>query len=111
MTEIHDPFGARHTIDTPLGERVIYRLDSLAGLGDIENLPYSIKVLLESALRNHDGRVVRDTDVESVAQFNATNVGETEGSYEAVLKIDGAKVDTKKVTLGAEKSIKIEKRV
>ncbi len=81
MTEIHDPFGARHTIDTPLGERVIYRLDSLAGLGDIENLPYSIKVLLESALRNHDGRVVRDTDVESVAQFNATNVGETEIAY------------------------------
>ncbi|MGB9359513.1 MAG: aconitate hydratase AcnA [Acidimicrobiia bacterium] len=81
MTEMHDPFGARHTIDTPLGERVIYRLDSLAGLGDIENLPYSIKVLLESALRNHDGRVVRDADVESVAQFNAANVGEMEIAY------------------------------
>ena len=81
MPENHDPFGARHTIDTPLGERVIYRLDSLAGLGDIEHLPYSIKVLLESALRNHDGRVVRDTDVESVAQFNAANVGEMEIAF------------------------------
>lgn len=81
MTEMHDPFGARQTIDTPLGERVIYRLDSLEGVGDIENLPYSIKVLLESALRNHDGRVVRDADVESVAQFNATNVGEMEIAY------------------------------
>ena len=81
MTETHDPFGARHTIDTPLGERIIYRLDSLAGLGDIERLPYSIKVLLESALRNHDGRVVRDADVESVAQFNAANVGEMEIAY------------------------------
>ena len=81
MPESHDPYGARHTIDTPLGERVIYRLDSLAGLGDIEHLPYSIKVLLESALRNHDGRVVRDADVESVAQFNATNVGEMEIAY------------------------------
>ncbi len=78
MPDNHDPFGARQTIDTPLGKRVIYRLDSLAGLGDIEHLPYSIKVLLESALRNHDGRVVRDADVESVAQFNATNVGEIE---------------------------------
>ena len=81
MTETHDPFGARRTIDTPLGERVIYRLDSLTGLGDIEHLPYSIKVLLESALRNHDGRVVRDADVESVAQFNAANVGEMEIAY------------------------------
>ncbi len=81
MTEMHDPFGARQTIDTPLGERVIYRLDSLEGVGDIEHLPYSIKVLLESALRNHDGRVVRDTDVESVAQFNAANVGEMEIAY------------------------------
>ena len=81
MTETHDPFGARRTINTPLGERIIYRLDSLTSLGDIEHLPYSIKVLLESALRNHDGRVVRDADVESVARFNATNVGEMEIAY------------------------------
>ena len=33
MTESYDPFGARRTIYTPLGERVIYRLDALAVLG------------------------------------------------------------------------------
>ena len=74
MTESHDPFSARRTIDTPLGERVIYRLDALSGLGDVEHLPYSIKVLLESALRNHDGRVVTDGDVHAVARFDATAV-------------------------------------
>ena len=46
MTESHDPFSARRTIDTPLGTRVIYRIDALAGFGDVEHLPYSIKVLL-----------------------------------------------------------------
>ena len=81
MTEIHDPFGARRTIDTPLGERVIYHLDALAGLGDVEHLPYSIKVLLESALRNHDGRIVTDDDVHAAARYDATTVGETEIAF------------------------------
>ena len=36
-----------------------------------------------------------------------TNIGEVEGSYEAVLKIDGAPVATKVVTLGAGKSTKV----
>jgi aconitate hydratase len=78
MTETHDPFGARHTIDTPLGERLIYRLDALEG---VDSLPYSIKVLLESALRNHDGRVVTDADVHAVASYDARDVGETEIAY------------------------------
>ena len=81
MTETHDPFGARRTIDTPLGERVIYRLDALSGIGDVDALPYSIKVLLESALRNHDGHVVTDADVHAVARYVATQVGETEIAY------------------------------
>jgi aconitate hydratase len=81
MTESHDPFSARRTIDTPLGERAIYRLDALAGLGDVKHLPYSIKVLLESAVRNHDGRVVTDDDVRAVARYDATAVGETEIAY------------------------------
>ncbi|GMR01945.1 MAG: aconitate hydratase AcnA [Acidimicrobiia bacterium] len=77
----HDPFSARSVIDTPLGERVVYRLDALRDMGDIDSLPYSIKVLLESVLRNHDGRVVRDEDVQAVAQYDASKVGATEISY------------------------------
>ena len=81
MTETHDPFSARRTIGTPLGERVIYRLDALSKLGDIERLPYSIKVLLESALRNHDGRIVTDDDVHAAARYDAGDVGETEITF------------------------------
>jgi aconitate hydratase len=77
----HDPFSSRQVIDTPLGERVVYRIDALADVGDINSLPYSIKVLLESVLRNHDGRVVRDDDVRAVAQYDASKVEDTEIAY------------------------------
>ena len=77
----HDPFHARHTLTTPLGERVVFRLDTLRDIGDVDALPYSIKVLLESVLRNHDGRVFTDDDVRAVAQYDATKVGEAEVAY------------------------------
>jgi aconitate hydratase len=77
----HDPFSARHVIDTPLGERIVYRIDALADMGDINSLPYSIKVLLESVLRNHDGMIVRDEDVAAVAQYDASKVEDTEIAY------------------------------
>ncbi len=81
MTNVHDPFGARRTVSTPLGDRVVYALDALKDMGDIDALPYTIKVLLESVLRNHDGRVFTDDDVRAVAQYDATKVGETEIAY------------------------------
>ena len=77
----HDPYEARKLIETPLGQRVIYRLDALKDMGDIDALPYSIKVLLESALRNHDGKVVRDEDVAAVAQYDATKVDTDEVAF------------------------------
>jgi aconitate hydratase len=58
-----------------MGSREIARLDALDG---VENLPYSIKVLLESALRNLDGRTVTEDDVRRIAAYDATNVGEQE---------------------------------
>ncbi len=81
MAHIHDPFEARGTIDTPLGSRVVHRLDALGHLAEIDTLPYTIKVLLESALRNHDGTVVTDDDVYALANYDATNVAETEIAF------------------------------
>ncbi len=47
----------------------IYRLTALeqAGLTQIDDLPFSIRVLLESVLRNCDGFAVREEDVRSLA--------------------------------------------
>jgi len=81
MSDVHDPFRAREAIQTPLGERVVHRLDALGDMGDIDHLPFSIKVLLESALRNHDGRVVTDDDVRALAGYDASAVAEAEVAF------------------------------
>ncbi len=70
-----NPFNARATIGTPLGTKTIYRLDALKPLWggtNIDRLPYSIKVLLESCLRNVDGHAVTEADVKAIAQYTAT---------------------------------------
>ena len=41
------------------------------GLGKISRLPYSIRVVLESVLRNCDGRKVQEKDVKVLAAWNA----------------------------------------
>jgi aconitate hydratase len=81
MPHPHDPFDARDSIETPLGRRIVYRLDALSRIGDVGRLPYTIKVLLESVLRNHDGRVVKDRDVEVLARYDASEVEATEVAF------------------------------
>ncbi|MCG7334414.1 aconitate hydratase AcnA [Sporosarcina sp. ACRSM] len=48
-----------------------YRLAALedAGIANISRLPYSVKVLLESVLRQHDGYVIKDDHVENLAKW------------------------------------------
>ncbi|SEB15413.1 aconitate hydratase [Thalassobacillus cyri] len=48
-----------------------YQLKALedAGLGKVSRLPFSIRILLESLLRQHDGRVIKDEHVESLAKW------------------------------------------
>jgi aconitate hydratase len=59
--------------DTGNGHAIIHRLENLekAGLGSILRLPFSIKVLLESVLRNCDGALVTEQDVATLAGWNA----------------------------------------
>ena len=77
----HDPFGAREEIETPLGNREIFRIDALSNIADIDSLPYSVKVLVESVLRNHDGRNITDEDVQALAAYDASKVGDTEIAF------------------------------
>jgi aconitate hydratase len=41
------------------------------GLGKISRLPVSIRIVLESVLRNCDGKKVAEKDVETLAEWNA----------------------------------------
>ncbi|HSM01676.1 MAG TPA: aconitate hydratase AcnA [Acidimicrobiia bacterium] len=77
----HDPFGSRETIETPLGSREVFRLGALSSIADLDTMPYSIKVLLEAVLRTHDGIVVRDDDVQAIAQYDASKVEDTEIAF------------------------------
>ncbi len=75
MTNTKDSFGARSVFDTGSGQAVIFRLSALArsGVGHVDRLPFSIRILLENALRNLDGRAVRAEDVENLANWDPAN--------------------------------------
>ncbi len=66
-----DEFGARSALRTPSGTFQIHRLDALASpLGvSLERLPFSIRVLLEAALRTCDGYQVTRDDVVRLARW------------------------------------------
>src|SRR5437773_3324257 len=72
MAKIHDPFSARSTLSSKAGECLIYRLAALStgGVGDVDKLPFSVKVLLESALRNLDEFEVTSDDVQRLARWD-----------------------------------------
>src|SRR5688572_7029200 len=67
-------FGAESTLHTKAGDLQIYRLDALSklGIGHIDKLPFSIKVLLESTLRNLDNFEVQEEDVRRLAAWSPT---------------------------------------
>jgi aconitate hydratase len=66
-----DSFGARSTLEVGGREFEIHRLDALQKRFDTARLPYSLKVLLENALRLEDGRSVTSEDVEAIASWDA----------------------------------------
>ena len=70
---LFDPFHARDTFDSGSGQTGIYRLSKLEeqGLGAVSKLPFSIRVLLESVLRNCDGYEVREEDVKALASWSS----------------------------------------
>ena len=75
-----DLFGARSTFDTGAGQATIYRLDHLeqTGVGRLARLPFSIKVMLESVLRNCDGAIVAEEDVRTLANYDAKSPAQIE---------------------------------
>src|SRR5262245_2146104 len=71
---LRDAFGVRQPLATPTGSVHVYRLDALTQqLGvDLHRLPFSIRVLLEAALRNCDDYQVTQDDVKRLARWQAT---------------------------------------
>src|SRR5687767_5689034 len=72
MTTVNNLFSARQTFDLGNGRQgSFYSLPALekAGLGNISRLPVSLRIVLESVLRNCDGKRVSEANVRSLAQW------------------------------------------
>jgi aconitate hydratase A / 2-methylisocitrate dehydratase len=64
-------FAAQSTLEVSGREFEIHRLDGLQERFDVARLPYSLKVLLENALRLEDGTAVTADDVEAIATWDS----------------------------------------
>lgn len=76
-----DEFKALRKFDGDGGrESWLYSLPALdeQGIGKISRLPVSIRIVLESVLRNCDGQKVRRKDVETLANWNAKSPANAE---------------------------------
>jgi aconitate hydratase len=80
-SEMHDEFKTLRKFDAGKGrEGFLYSLPALEehGIGKISRLPVSIRIVLESVLRNCDGKKVRRKDVETLANWNAKSPANAE---------------------------------
>ncbi|MGM2998324.1 MULTISPECIES: aconitate hydratase AcnA [unclassified Bacillus cereus group] len=72
----HNPFQSRATFEVDGKTYHYYDLKALenAGVGNVSQLPYSVKVLLESVLRQVDGRVITEEHVTNLAKWGTKDV-------------------------------------
>ncbi|MBE3569560.1 MAG: aconitate hydratase AcnA [Bacillales bacterium] len=72
----NDVFNARSSFEVNGKRYHYYRLAALkdANVADVSRLPYSIKVLLESVLRQYDGRVIKKEHIENLAKWGSKEV-------------------------------------
>ncbi|TVR50990.1 MAG: aconitate hydratase [Puniceicoccaceae bacterium] len=81
MTAPANPFDTLDTFASGAsGKHFFHSLPRLeeAGLGKISRLPVSIRVVLESVLRNCDGKRISEDDVKRLAAWNPTRPGDAE---------------------------------
>ena len=70
----HDHFSVRNTLEVGGKTYQYYSLKQLEekGLGNISRLPFSIKVLLEAAVRQFDGRAITEEHVKQIATWETS---------------------------------------
>ena len=75
-----DSFGARSTLEVGGNQYEIFRIDAVKD-GNVQSLPYSLKILLENLLRHEDGRDVTREDILALANWDPKAAPETEISF------------------------------
>ncbi len=61
----------------------VYRLDALErrGIGHVNQLPFSIRILLENLLRQEDGRSVKAADIEALSEWQPVSANRAEIAF------------------------------
>lgn len=81
MTDIKDPFGARASLSLKSGDVSYYKLDSLGSAEQLARLPYSMRVLLEAALRNLDDFAITQDDVKRLLNWDPKKEPDEETAF------------------------------
>lgn len=78
MSKSKDVFNSRSSFSANGKTYHYYALKALedAGVGKISSLPYSVKVLLESVLRQYDDYFIKEEHVENLAKWGTAELDE-----------------------------------
>ncbi len=83
MTAQNDVFGARTRLQSARGTTIYYDLETLTkrGVAGLDRLPFTIKILLENALRYAGGEHVNEDNVLSLARWVPGQASQSEVEY------------------------------
>jgi aconitase A len=83
MTAQQDMFGARTTLKSAQGTVIYYQLEALTkrGVQGLDRLPFTVKILLENALRHAGGELVSEEDILSLARWVPGQALQSEAEY------------------------------
>ncbi|MCB1173018.1 MAG: aconitate hydratase AcnA [Leptospiraceae bacterium] len=78
---MNDPFKALTSLDSPAGKYSYYKLGALGTQAELDRLPFSMRVLLEAALRNLDNFTIHEKDVRNILNWDPAKVPDTELAF------------------------------
>ncbi len=83
MSKHSDVFGARATLEGAYGKVTYYALESLSkrGVKGLDKLPFTLKIILENALRQAGGDLVGEDEVLALARWKPGQAAQVEGEY------------------------------
>ena len=83
MTTQNDVFGARTRLQSARGTTIYYDLETLTkrGVAGLDRLPFTVKILLENALRHAGGEHVNEDNVLSLAHWVPGQASQSEVEY------------------------------
>src|SRR5713226_3406808 len=83
MTAQNDVFGARTRLQSARGTTIYYDLETLTkrGVTGLDRLPFTVKILLENALRYAGGEHVNEDNVLSLARWVPGQASQSEVEY------------------------------